>query len=151
MQRWGSGLNGWLKEAVLIELEGGSQAPSHLAKERGIVVLMSIGTARIRVCGRAELYFRLKQAALTLRLHVFLSTSISSSTVCTLPSDPFVEPFYSLKKAFMRLLSPIPESADGTSINMARPGAPPTLITPSSTIRAANIAKPVTSKIPSTK
>ena len=68
--------------------------------------------------------------------------------MCTLPSDPFVEPFYNLKKAFMRLHSPIPESADGASINIARPGsAPPTLITPSSTIRAADIAVPVTSKI----
>ena len=68
--------------------------------------------------------------------------------MCTLPSDPFVEPFYNLKKAFMRLHSPIPEFADGASINIARPGsATPTLITPSSTIRAADIAVPVTSKI----
>jgi len=68
--------------------------------------------------------------------------------MCTLPSDPFVEPFYSLKKASMRLLSPIPESADGTIINIAgRSSAPLTLITPSSTIRAADIAMPVTSKI----
>ncbi|KIK00558.1 hypothetical protein K443DRAFT_7603 [Laccaria amethystina LaAM-08-1] len=63
--------------------------------------------------------------------------------MCTLPSDPFVEPFYSLKKAFTRLHSPIPESAAGTSINIARPSS--ALPTPSSTIRAADIAMPVTS------
>ena len=39
-------------------------------------------------------------------------------------------------------------AADGSSINIARPSsAPPTLITPSSTICAADIAMPVTSKI----
>jgi len=44
-------------------------------------------------------------------------------------------------------LSPIPESADGTSINIARPSsALPTLINQSSTIHVANIAMPVTSK-----
>jgi len=48
----------------------------------------------------------------------------------------------------MRLLSPIPESADGTIINIAgHSSAPLTLITPSSTIRATDIAMPVTSKI----
>ena len=106
------------------------------------------GTAKSESVGERSCLFaqpHLEQAALTLWPHIFLSTSISSSTMCTLPSDPFVEPFYSLKKAFMRLLS---ESADGTSINMAHPGsALPTLITPSSTIRAADTSKPVTSKI----
>ena len=68
--------------------------------------------------------------------------------MCTLPSDPFVEPFYSLKKAFTRLLPPTPQSADCASINIARPSsAPPILMTPSSAIRAANIPMPVTSKI----
>ena len=86
-----------------------------------------------------------KQVELPLNL---LSTFISSSTMCTQPSDPFVEPFYSLKKVFTRLLSSIPESADGTSINIARlSSASPTLITPCSTIRATDIAMPVTSKI----
>ena len=43
-----------------------------------------------------------------------------------------------------------PESADGSTINIAHPSsAPPTLITPSSTIRAADIAMPTTGKIPS--
>ena len=42
-----------------------------------------------------------------------------------------------------------PDSADGSSINIARPSsAPPTSVTPSSTIRAADIAMPVNSKIP---
>ena len=78
---------------------------------------------------------------------IILSTSISSSRMCTLPRDPFVEPFYSLKKAFTRLHSPIPASADGSGINIARPSsALPALITPSSTIHA-DIAMPVTSKI----
>ena len=68
--------------------------------------------------------------------------------MCTLPNDPFVEPFYSLKKAFMRLLCPIPEFAGDTSINLARPSsAPPILMTQASTIPTANMAKPVTSKI----
>ena len=41
-----------------------------------------------------------------------------------------------------------PESADGSSINIARPcSAPPTLITPSSTSGAADIAMPFTGKI----
>ena len=63
--------------------------------------------------------------------------------MCTLPSDPFVESFYSLKKAFLRL-----QSTDGSSFNIARPSfASPILMTSSSTIRAANIAMPVTSKI----
>ena len=45
----------------------------------------------------------------------------------------------------MKLFSPIPESTDSTSINIARPSsAPPILIT----IRAADIAMPVGSKIP---
>ena len=85
-----------------------------------------------------------KQVALATPLpRIFLLTSISSSTMCTLPSDPFVESFYSLKKTFLRL-----QSTDGTSFNIARPSsAPPILMTPSSTIRAANIAMPVTSKI----
>ena len=52
-------------------------------------------------------------------LSIFLLTSISSSTTCTHPSDPFVEPFHSLKNAFTGLLSPIPESVDSTSINIA--------------------------------
>ena len=79
---------------------------------------------------------------------VFLLTPISSSTMCTQPSDPFVEPFYSLKKAFTRLLSPIPESADRTSINIDRLiSAPPPLIAPSATVHAADISMPVTSKI----
>ena len=147
MQRWGSGLNGWSRRAVVIELEGGSQAPSPLAKERGIVVLMSIGTARIRVCGRAELYCRLKQAALTLRLHVFLSTSISSSTMPT--NHPFLKPFSSLKKAITRLRSRMPQSADIASNDLARPSSdPPILMTPSSTIHAVDIAMAVASKMP---
>ena len=83
------------------------------------------------------------------KIHTFSSysesavTSISSSTMCTLPSDPFVEPFYSLKKAFRGLLPPTPQSADCANINIARPSsAPPILMTPSSTILAANIAMP---------
>ena len=68
--------------------------------------------------------------------------------MCTRPSDTFVEPFYSLKKAFTRLLSPIPESADETSLNFSHlSSAPSTFMTPSSTILAADIAMPVTSKI----
>ena len=79
---------------------------------------------------------------------IFFLTSISLSTMCTQPSDPFVEPFYSLKKAFTRLLSPIPESADRTSINIAHPSfAPPTLTTPSLTIHAVDIIISVPSKI----
>jgi hypothetical protein len=79
---------------------------------------------------------------------IFLSTSISSSTMCTLPSNPFVESFYSMKKAFTRILSPMPSFADDISIYTAHPSsAPPALITPSSAIRAADIAMPVTSKI----
>ena len=113
--------------------------------------ILSVGTAKSKSVGERSCLFaqpHLEQAELTLWPHIFLPTSISSSTMCTLPSDPFVEPFYSLKKAFMRLLSPISESADGTSINMAHPGsALPTLITPSSTIRAADTSKSVTSKI----
>ena len=46
----------------------------------------------------------------------------------------------------MRLLSPLPDSVDGTSVNIGRRSAPPTLITPSS-IREADIAVPVTSRI----
>jgi hypothetical protein len=83
-----------------------------------------------------------------LRLRNFLLTSISPSTMCTPPSDPFVEPFYSLKKAFTRLLSPIPEFMDDNTLNMARPGsALLTLTTPSLAIHAADIAMPVTSKM----
>ena len=79
---------------------------------------------------------------------IFLLTSISSSTMCTQPSDPFVEPFYNLNKAFTRLLSPIPESADESSLNFSHlSSAPSTFTTPSSTILAADIAMPVTSKI----
>ena len=67
--------------------------------------------------------------------------------MCTLPSDPFVEPFYSLKKTFTRVFSPLPACADGSSINIVRSiSAPPILITPSSTIREPGIAMPVTSK-----
>ena len=50
----------------------------------------------------------------------------------------------------MRLLTPIPESADSTqsSINIDRLiSAPPPLITPSTTVHAADISMPVTSKI----
>ena len=79
---------------------------------------------------------------------IFLSTSISSSTMCTLPNDPFVKLFFSLKKAFTRLLSPTPEFAGDTSFNIAHPSsAPPILMTQASTIPTANVAKPVTSKI----
>ena len=78
-------------------------------------------------------------------LSIFFLTSISSSTTCTHPSDPFVEPFHSLKNAFTGLLSPIPESVDSTSINIARPSSARLLITPSSTICAADIAMPSTS------
>ena len=62
--------------------------------------------------------------------------------MCTLRSDAFVEPFYNLKKAFMRL-----QFMDSTSVNIAYPSSgPPILMTPSLTIHAANIAMPVTSK-----
>ena len=59
-----------------------------------------------------------------------------------LPSDPFIKP------ASTRLHSLIPESVNGTSINAAHPSSAPTLITPSSTIRVADIAMPVTSEMP---
>ena len=48
----------------------------------------------------------------------------------------------------MRLLSPIPEPADITSIHIARSTSVRlTVVTPSSTIRAADIDIPVTGKI----
>jgi hypothetical protein len=43
--------------------------------------------------------------------------------MCTLVNDPFIEPFYSLKKAFTRLLSPVPESTNGASIDIAYPSS----------------------------
>ena len=62
--------------------------------------------------------------------------------MCTLRSDAFVEPFYSLKKAFMRL-----QFMDSTSMNIAYPSSGlPIMMTPSLTIHAANIAMPLTSK-----
>ena len=65
--------------------------------------------------------------------------------MCALPSDPFVEPLYSLETGLTRVLSPIPESADAISINIARPNSAPPILP--STIHAADIAMPVTSKI----
>ena len=120
---------------------------SLLVKEKGVFSAWSDGNA----VGKRSCLFRIaipKTSSLaTPWTRIFLLTSTSSPTMCTLPSDPFVEPFYSLKKAFTRLLSPIPESTYGTRINIARSSAPPILITQSSTIHAANIAMPVTSKI----
>ena len=121
-------------------------------KEKGVDMFRVGVVDSCKSFGRAELSLRTAppktSGVATPQPRIFLSTSISSSTMCTLPSDPFVEPFYSLKKSFTRLLFPIPESADGSSINIARPScALPILITPSSTICAVDIAMPVTSKM----
>ena len=60
----------------------------------------------------------------------------------------FLKPFSYLKRAFTKSRSPMAQSADIASDDLARPSsAPPILITPSSTLGAANIAMPVTSKI----
>jgi len=78
----------------------------------------------------------------------FLPTSISSSTMCTPTNDLFLKSFSSLEKGFTRLHSPTPQSGKITSVNLARPSsAPPILITPSSTIPAADMAMPITGKI----
>ena len=53
-----------------------------------------------------------------------------------------------MKKAFTKLLSPMLESVDGNTINIARPGPGPLILTtPTLTIRAADIAMPVIGKI----
>ena len=124
---------------------------SHLVKEKGVDVFSGGVLDSCKSFGRAELSLRTATPKINGLRHaltrIFLLTSISSSTMCTQPSDPFVEPFYSLKKAFTRLLSPIPDSAGVTIINIACPiPAPPTLITPSSATRAADIAMLVTSR-----
>ena len=61
---------------------------------------------------------------------------------------PFLKLLSSLKKAITRSRSLMPQSADIANNDLARPSSdPPILITPSSTIRAADIAMPVNSKI----
>ena len=119
---------------------------SLLVEEKGLFSV-SLVINRWKRCGKAELSFSHSHTQISglamPQPRIFLLTSISSSTMCTLPSDPFVESFYSLKKTFQRL-----QSTDGTTFNIARPSsAPPILMTPSSTIGAANIAMPVFSKI----
>jgi len=124
---------------------------SLLVKGKG-VFRVGLVINRWKCFGKAELSFshshtQNKQPCHTLNTHLPLNFHLVA-TMCTLPSDPFIEPFYSPKKAFTRLLSLVPESADGTSINIACPSsAPPILITQSLTIHTANIAMLVTSKI----
>ena len=138
MQRRGSASKKWLRWAVLIERGGGSQG---IRKRWSCVHCADFG--------RAELYLRtaIPQTSVdAVRLRILLRTSISPSTMCTLPSDPFVEPFYNLKKAFTRLLSPMPKSVDDNTINIARPSSAPLILrTPALTIHAADM--PATSKI----
>ncbi|KIK00092.1 hypothetical protein K443DRAFT_679455, partial [Laccaria amethystina LaAM-08-1] len=64
-------------------------------------------------------------------------------------THPFLKPFCSLKKAITRSRSPMALSADITTNDLARPSSDlPILTTPSSTIRAAEIAIPAISNIP---
>jgi hypothetical protein len=140
-------LNGWLGRAVRIELEGGS---------RGI----SSGERKRRRCVHRRGRQQLQKSWETLRTatpktsslatpRILLPTSTLSSTMCLPTNHPFLKPFSSLKKAIKRPRSPMPQS-DFTSNDLTRPRSdPPILITPSSTIRAADIAMPVTSQIPS--
>ena len=64
--------------------------------------------------------------------------------MCIPTNHPILKPFSSLKKAITKS----PQSADIASDDLARPSSDsPILITPSSVIREADIAMPVTSKI----
>ncbi|KIJ97279.1 hypothetical protein K443DRAFT_681665 [Laccaria amethystina LaAM-08-1] len=61
-------------------------------------------------------------------------------------TNAFFKPFSILKEELTRSRSPMPQSADIANNDLARPSSDPLiLITPSSTIRAADIAIPVTS------
>jgi hypothetical protein len=137
-------LNRWLGRAALIELKGG---PGQLLR----VVVLSVGVRNnSKICGRAELDFRTATPKTSgLATHrIFLLTSILSSTMCLPTNHPFLKPFSSLKKAITRPRSPLPQSTDITSKDLARPRSDlPILITPSSTIHAANIAMPVTGQL----
>ena len=140
-------MKGWLRRAVLIELEGGSQGISSGERKRPRCLRLSVKYVGERSCICTQPYP--KQVALA-QLHTFPSASISSSTMCIPTNHPFLKPFSSLKKAIARSRSPMPQSTDIASNDLARPSSDlPILITPSSTIRAADIAMPVTSKIPS--
>ena len=132
MQRWGSGLNEWLRRAVLIE---------NIGRWITRIGLLSIAVGeRSCICPQPHP----KQSILT---RLFLSTSISPSTMPT--NHPFLKPFSSLKKAITRLRSRMPQSADIASNDLARPSSdPPILMTPSSTIHAVDIAMAVASKMP---
>ena len=69
-------------------------------------------------------------------------------TMCIPTNYPFLKPFSIVKKAITRSRSPIRHSTDITSNDLVRPSSnPPILVTPCSTIRAADIATPATSKI----
>ena len=97
--------------------------------------------------GRAELYLPIATPKTSVPTRLFLSTSISSSTMPT--NHHFLKPFSSLKKAITRSRSRTPQSADIASNDLARPSSdPPILMTPSSTIHAVDIAMPVASKMP---
>ena len=69
-------------------------------------------------------------------LRLVLPNSILSSTMCIPTNHPFLKLFSSLKKAITRSRSPMPQSADTTSNELARPlsSDPPILITPSANI-----------------
>ena len=72
----------------------------------------------------------------------------SRLTTCIPTNHTFLNPISTLNKAIIRSRSPMSQSVDIASNDLARPSSDPLiLITPSSIMRAADIATPVTSKI----
>ena len=120
---------------------------SLLVKEKGV---FGVGLVVDWCLGKRSYLFRTAAAPKTRRPDCTSSFSLSSCrlTISMPNNHPFLKPFSRLKKAITRSRSPMPQSADVTSHDLARPiSDPPTLITPSLTIHAADIALPVTSKI----
>ena len=90
-----------------------------------------------------------KTSGLATPIHAASSQLPSCRLMMSIPTNRrFLKPFSYLKKAITKSRSPMAQSADIASVDLALPSsAPPILMTPSSTIRAASIAMPVTSKI----
>ena len=119
---------------------------SSLVKEKGVRLLVN------RCFGKAELFFPHShtQTNTTPAPNHASSSWLSSCrlTMCIPTNYPFLKPFSIVKKAITRSRSPIRHSTDITGNDLVRPSCnPPIMVTPSSTIRAADIAMPATSKI----
>ena len=114
-----------------------------LVKEKGVFIKCGVGQWSSTALESGVVFFAQPRPK-----RLFLLTSILSSNNVYPNKLPFPQTVPSLKTAITRSRSLMAQSADIVSNDLARPSSDlPILITPSSTICAADIAMPVTSKM----